>query len=392
MLEIKRTLLPELTHCASLYPVVTVLGPRQSGKTTLVKMAFPEKPYLNLEDPDIRSFAQIDPRQFLEQYPNGAILDEIQRVPMLLSYIQGLVDKKNSPGLFILSGSHQLPLQEEIMQSLAGRTAILHLMPLSLAELTAVSLDHDLDQQLLYGFYPRIYQHSIEPQRFYRDYIQTYVERDLKMMINIKDLDQFRRFLNLIATRVGQLMDYTQLANDLGISRHTIKAWISLLKASFIVTTLPPYFENLGKRIIKSSKLYFNDVGLVCYLLGIRHTEHLLNHPLRGYLFENLVVNEISKFLSNAGEEPLLYFYRDNNQLEVDLVFQHGIDLIAIEIKSAKTFNQDFLKNLTQFQALLPPSYTLKTYLIYSGEHEQKVFDHQVLNYRHSSQIFEESE
>jgi predicted AAA+ superfamily ATPase len=386
MLQIERALLPELIRSASSYPVVSLLGPRQSGKTTLVKKAFPNKPYLSLEDHDVRSFATEDPRQFLAQYPDGAILDEVQRAPTLLSYIQGIVDEQNRPGLVILSGSHQLSLQAEISQSLAGRTGILHLMPLSLAELKAASLEQSLDQQLFYGFYPRIYQHHIEPQRFYRDYLQTYVERDVKMMINIKDLDQFRRFLNLAATRIGQLVDYTSLANDLGLSRNTIKEWISLLKESFIITALPPYFENLGKRIIKSSKLYFNDVGLACHLLGIRTTEHLVNHPLRGYLFENLVVTEISKSLLNRGEETLLYFYRDSNRLEVDVVFQHGLDLIAIEIKSSSTFNKDFLNGLTRFQALVTPQ-PLKSYLIYSGDHQQKVHDHQVLNYNHAAEV-----
>lgn len=386
MLQIARTLLPELLRSAASYPVVSILGPRQAGKTTLVKMAFPHKPYVSLEDPDIRSFAIEDPREFLAQYPEGAILDEVQRVPMLLSYIQGIVDAQNALGLFILSGSHQLSLQAEISQSLAGRTGILHLMPLSLAELKSAHLEQALDPQLFSGFYPRIYQYAIEPQRFYRDYLQTYVERDVKMLINIKDLDQFRRFLNLCAARIGQLVDYTALANELGISRQTIKEWLSLLKASFIMTTLPPYFENLGKRIIKSSKLYFNDVGLACHLLGIRSTEQLIHHPLRGYLFENLVVNEVSKSLLNRGEETPLYFYRDSNGLEVDIVFQQGLELVAIEIKSSTTFNKHFLNGLTRFKALVATQ-NLKTYVVYTGEHQQKVQGHQVLNYRNMQEM-----
>ncbi len=388
MIEIKRTIFQELMDSAGSYPVVTVIGPRQSGKTTLVRMAFPNKTYVSLENPDIRSFALEDPRQFLEQYSDGAIIDEIQRVPSLLSYLQEIVDAQDRTGLFILTGSHQLLLQEEITQSLAGRTGILRLLPLSLQELEQIGINHNLDEQLFYGFYPRIYKHSIQPQRFYRDYVQTYIERDVKLMVNIKELNQFQRFLSLCATRIGQLIDYTHLANELGISRHTVKTWLSILKASFIIDMLPPYFENLGKRIIKSSKLYFNDVGLACYLLGIRSAEHILHHPLRGSLFENLVISEITKQRLNKGEESSLYFYRNNNQVEVDLIFQQGLDLIAVEIKSSKTFHKDFLKGLIYFKELAA-QYQVKGYLVYSGDHEQKLGDVHVLNYNNVEKINE---
>lgn len=381
MNEIKRNITNELITTAASYPVVTVIGPRQSGKTTLVRSAFPNKTYVNLEDPDVRSFAIADPRQFLAKYPNGAIIDEIQRVPSLLSYIQGIVDNKESLGFFILTGSHQLSLQAEVSQSLAGRTGILHLMPLSLTELKQQSCEYDLNNQLYYGFYPRIYKYNIEPQRFYRDYVQTYIERDIKLILNVKDLDQFQRFVRLCATRIGQLIDYSQMANDLGLSRHTVKKWLSILKASFIITTLPPYFENLGKRIIKSSKLYFNDVGLACYLLGIRSSEQVANHPLRGSLFENLVINEITKNNLNKGNELSLYFYRDSNQLEVDLIYQNGAKLITIEIKSSQTFNIKFVKGLNKFKDIAN-QYTISSYLIYSGEYEQVIDNIQVLNYK----------
>ncbi len=380
---------PELLASAASYPVVTILGPRQSGKTTLSKATFPNKTYVNLEEPDIRSFAETDPRHFLEQYPDGAILDEIQRVPTLLSYIQAIVDKLEDVGIFILTGSHQLSLAEEITQSLAGRTGILHLMPLSLHELQQASLTYDLDQQLVTGFYPRIYKYNIEPQRFYRDYVQTYIERDVKMLLNLKNLDQFQRLLSLCATRIGQTIDYTQMSNALGISRHTVKEWLSILKASFIITTLPPYFENLGKRITKSSKLYFNDVGLACYMLGIRDANQVAHHPLRGCLFENLVVNEVSKLLLNKGEETQLYFYRDSNQLEVDLLFQQGLSLIAIEIKSSKTFSKEFLKGLLKFKSIAK-KHNVVEYIVYSGDHEQMVNDCRVINYNNIKNISSE--
>ena len=386
MLELIRTIKSELISCAASYPVVTILGSRQSGKTTLVKSTFSDKTYVNLEEPDLRQFAQSDPRSFLSQYPNGAILDEIQRVPELLSYIQVIVDKTEELGLFILTGSYQLQLQAGIAQSLAGRTGILHLMPLSLSELVPLHLNARLDTQLLYGFYPRIYKHNIAPQRFYRDYVQTYLERDVRMLINIRDFEQFQRFLSLCATRIGQLIDYTQMANELGISRHTIKQWLSILKASFVVTTLSPYFENLGKRITKSSKLYFNDVGLACYLLGIQSAEQIAHHPLRGYLFENLVVNEVTKLLLNQGKQVPLYFYRDSNQLEVDLLFQWGTSLVAIEIKSSSTFSQSFLSGLKKFASLKKT--TVESYIVYSGDHEQNIHDCQVLNYRNIPKAF----
>jgi uncharacterized protein len=385
-INIKRSIMTELLISAASYPVVTIIGPRQSGKTTLSKSTFPQKIYVNLEDPDIRCFATEDPRAFLAGYPDGAIIDEIQRVPELLSYIQGIVDAQEDLGLFILTGSHQLLLQKEISQSLAGRTGILHLMPFSMHELQQAGLEQSLDQQLFYGFYPRIYKDRIEPQRFYRDYVQTYIERDLKLMIKLKDLDQFQRFLSLCATRLGQTIDYTHFANALGMSRHTIKEWLSLLKASFIITTLPPYFKNFGKRIVKSSKLYFNDVGLVCYLLGIRTQEQVVHHPLRGPLFENLVINEVMKTQYNYGQETSLYFYRDSQQSEVDLLFQKGLELIAMEIKSSQTFHPSFLKGLAKLKSLIKGS-PLKGYLIYSGEHEQKVHHYQVLNYKHINNV-----
>lgn len=381
MTDIKREILPELLATAKSYPVLTVIGPRQSGKTTLVKSAFPDKAYVSLEDPDILSIAQEDPRSFLEQYKDGVIIDEIQRLPQLLSYIQGIVDSKEVLGFYVLTGSHQLSLQSEISQSLAGRTGILNLMPFSIHELEQVGLDKTIDQQIFCGFYPRIYKYDLEPHRFYRDYVKTYLERDVKLIINIRDLEQFQRFLKLCATRVGQLIDYTQMANDLGISRHTIKEWLSILKASFIIDTLPPYFENLGKRIIKSSKLYFNDVGLACYLLGIRNVTEIAHHPLRGSLFENLVVSDLSKHYLNKGEDAQFYFYRDSNQLEVDLIIPKALELIAIEIKSTATFSSHLMKALKKFTERAS-KYTVSGYLVYSGQQQQTIQDFKLINYK----------
>jgi uncharacterized protein len=376
----KRDIEQEVRAGAASYPIMTVIGPRQSGKTTLAKAVFKHKPYVNLEDPDEREFALSDPKRFLAQFNRGAVLDEIQRVPELLSYLQVLVDERNDKGLFILTGSHQLSLQQGISQSLAGRTGILHLFPLSLHELAKADQSLSLEQQIFFGGYPRIYQQKITPQRFYRDYVQTYIERDVKLLINIKDLDQFQRFLYLCAARTGSLVDYTAMANDLGIARKTITEWLSVLKASFIIYSLPPYFENFGKRVIKSSKLYFTDVGLASYLLGIQQPEQIIRHPLRGELFENLVLTELVKTLQNKGQEARLYFYRDSNQNEVDIVFQYQGKLQALEIKSTQTFRKLLLKNLERFKALTK-NIVLQNTLIYAGDREQMVGDIQVLNY-----------
>lgn len=383
---IQREIMPELLASSHSYPVVTILGPRQSGKTTLAKLAFPSKSYINLEAPDERHLAASDPRGFLERFPDGAILDEIQRIPELLSYLQPIVDEKKQNGLFILTGSHQLELQESITQSLAGRTGILHLYPLSLSELGQLANGFSLDEQLMHGGYPRIYEHRISPLRFYRDYTQTYLERDLKQIIQVKDLDQFQRFLYLCAARVGCFMDYTSLSNELGVSRHTVKHWISVLKASFLLVTLPPYFENLGKQMIKSSKLYFADVGLLCYLLGIREAIQLERHPLRGMVFENLVILEMIKNDLNRGVEPRLFYYRDNHQNEVDVVRPYGNDLMAIEIKSSRTFSKNFLGPVEKFKARVK-NRRVNTVIVYSGDQEQMIQGTQLINYQHLKQL-----
>ncbi len=384
---IERDLGEELVLMANSYPVVTVLGPRQSGKTTLVKALFPTKPYISLENLDDRSFAENDPRSFLEKFPDGAILDEIQRLPMLLSYIQGIVDNSNRKGLFILTGSHQLELHESISQSLAGRTAILKLLPLSYTELKSQNITNSLDGYMLQGMYPRIYKDNINPTKFYRDYIQTYIERDVRKMLNIKDLSLFQHFLKLCAGRIGQIFNSSSLGNELGISHNTVQNWLSILEASFIIFRLQPYFENFGKRLIKSPKIYFNDVGLASYLLDITSKEQLSRDPLRGNLVENFVISEFLKQRLNHGYEPGMYFYRESNLNEVDLIFKLGNNLIPIEIKASKTFNTDFLKGLKYFKSIVDKRCPLG-FVIYAGEQEQKIDIFQVFNYQNIDKAF----
>jgi predicted AAA+ superfamily ATPase len=382
----KRDVSKELEDLAKGYPVVTVIGPRQSGKTTLVQYIFPKKPYVNLEEIDVREMAIGDPRRFLEQFPEGAILDEIQRVPTLLSYIQVIVDKNDKKGMFILTGSHQLQLHEAISQSLAGRTALLSLFPLSLHELQGAGVDLTLDPLLLKGGYPRIYKDQLDPTKAYRSYFQTYVERDVRLLIQVKDLMQFERFIRICAGRIGQILNLEEIGGEVGISSHTVKHWISILEASFLIFRLQPYFENFGKRIIKSPKLYFTDTGLAAYLLGIENVVQMSRDPLRGHLMENLVVLELMKTRLNQGLDPELYYYRDVQQNEVDLIFKKGHELVPIEIKSSKTYHADFLKNLHFFQNLVGERAS-HGYLVYGGEQEQRIHSNEVLNYQHASRI-----
>lgn len=380
-----RELEAELQALAKDYPVVTLMGPRQSGKTTMVQHAFGDKEYVNLESPDIRRMAIEDPRGFLEQFPNGVILDEIQRTPELLSYLQPLVDQKEKKGMFILTGSHQLELQEAISQSLAGRTALLTLLPMSFSELTAAGFTPSVDEWMLKGGYPRIYKDQLDPTKAYRNYFQTYVERDLRQLIQVKNLMQFERFVQILAGRIGQILNMEEIGGEVGISSHTVKEWISLLEASFIVFRLPPYFENFGKRIIKSPKLYFYDVGLAACLLGIQTQLQLSRDPLRGNLFENAVLLELKKHQLNRGCDPSLFYYRDQQKNEIDVLYKKGHELVPIEIKSSKTYHTDFTNRLRYFQSLVGER-ARKAFLIYAGEAEQKVQTIHVLNFAHAIQ------
>lgn len=321
-----------------------------------------------------------DPRSFFEKFKEGAILDEIQRAPQLLSYLQVLVDEMDKKGHFILTGSHQLELQEAIAQSLAGRTALLTLYPMSLQELSDAGYHKTLNEYLLLGGYPRIFKDQLDPYKAYRNYFQTYVERDLKQLIHVKDLGQFQRFVRLIAGRIGQLLNAESLANDVGVTSHTIKHWVSVLEASYILIRLYPYYENFGKRIIKSPKIYFSDVGLASYLLGIETVSQMDRDPLRGHLVENLIFLELLKARVNKGLDPQLYFFRDTHGHEVDFIFQRGHELLPIEAKASKTFNTQFVKNIHFFQKLAPER-TEKGAIIYDSPVEETFQNIQLVPY-----------
>ncbi len=356
MTDIRRQLLPTLLQRAGQFPVVTLTGPRQSGKTTLCRMAFPDLPYANLEQPDVREFARADPVGFLAQYPRGAIIDEVQRLPELLSWVQVLVDGRPGNGQFILTGSHQFELMQSITQSLAGRTALLRLLPLSINELRQAGLDTATDWLLLAGGYPRIHAQGLPPSVVLGDYFETYVERDLRQLIELRQLREFRRFVQMCAGRVGNLLNVQSLAADVGVSGHTARAWISLLEASYVVYLLPPWFQNLGKRLTKSAKLYFYDVGLAAWLIGLRDSSQMAQHPMRGHLFENLIVMEFIKHFEHHGRHQQPHFYRDSHGVEVDLVLQHGAGadpLGLVEIKSGQTYHEDFARSLHRVEQVL---------------------------------------
>lgn len=386
----KRQLTAELVEMMDYYPIVTIIGPRQSGKSTLVRTLYPKFPYVSLENPDDRRLAAADPRAFLERFPDGAIIDEVQRYPEILSYLQGSVDERKQNGLFILTGSHQLALHEAITQSLAGRTAILKLLPLSMSELAQKHTTYTLDEYLFNGSYPRLYQSHIPPVKFYRDYTQTYLERDVRQMVQVKDLSLFQQFLHLCAGYIGQLINHDTLSSALGVSASTIKHWLLILEASFIIFQLVPYYENFGKRIIKSRKLYFYDVGLACYLLDLTASKQIQYSPHRGNLVENFVILEILKNHLNKGLEPSMYFYRDSNKNEVDLILKSGQLLLPIEIKSSKTYTSSFIKGLTYFKNLVQQRCETG-YLIYAGSQEQRLGIFHLINFAHVERVSQES-
>ncbi len=366
---ITRDMEKELIQCAAEYPVVTILGPRQSGKTTLVRMTFPQKTYFSLEEPDIRLAAEADPRGFLSRVDKGGILDEVQRLPALLSYIQGIVDKTGQAGQFILTGSHQPRLHEAISQSLAGRTAMLTLWPFSLSELRRYKPSWSPFELVVKGCFPRLHKENLGSRRFYNGYIQTYVERDVRALIQVRDLTQFQQFLTLLAGRVGQIVNLASLSSDVGVSSKTIRNWLSVLKASYIIFELPPFFENIRKRVIKSPKIYFTDTGLVAFLLGIHTEKQALRDPLRGSLYENLVITEIVKGALNRGIRPEIYFFRDSHGNEVDLLIREKGKLFPVEIKSAATFSTDFVKGLEKFKSLAGERVAAGA-VLYNGEQE----------------------
>ncbi len=351
---VQRTIAPLLGELFRRYPFVTVTGPRQSGKTTLCRTALPDLAYVNLESPNHRQFAEEDPKRFIATWPGGVILDEIQRVPSLLSWLQVFADDHGGNGLFVLTGSGQFLLSDRIDQSLAGRTALLRLLPFSLDELRSTGAATGVDDLLFTGFYPRIHAQQLDPTQALGDYVETYVERDVRRMLEIRNLDAFQRFVRLCAGRIAQLLNLASLGADAGVTHTTARHWLSVLEASYIVFRLPPYHGNLSKRLVKSPKLYFHDVGLASRLLGIESVRQIRTHPLRGALFENAVVAEALKHGYNRGRRPELSFFRDSRGLECDLLYPSGGRLAAIEIKSGATIASDWFTALGRVMPLLP--------------------------------------
>lgn len=357
----------KIVSLASAFKAVAIIGPRQSGKTTLTKFVFPDKPYVSLENPESRSFALEDPRGFLGQFPDGAILDEIQRTPELLSWLQQRLDEDPRNGTFILTGSNNFLLIEKISQSLAGRVAYLDLLPFSQGELKNLTVDN-LNHEMLYGGYPSIRAQGVPPEDWFPNYVRTYVERDVRQIKNLDNLLAFERLLSLCAARAGQLLNYSNLSVELGVDVKTVKSWIGILQASYLVYLLPPYFKNYSKRVVKTPKLYFLDTGLLCHLLRIESVDVLSNHPQRGEIFENYIITELLKNRFNQGKQPNLYFWRDRPGLEVDVLIDKGTSIHPIEIKSGQTITSSYFKNLRKWMDL---SGETSGSVIYAGSQPQ---------------------
>lgn len=369
------------------FPIVTITGPRQSGKTTIAKAIFRDKPYASLEEPDVRLAAREDPRSFLERFPDGAVLDEVQRCPEILSYLQSIVDADGRMGLYLLTGSQQFGLLSGISQSLAGRTAFVELLPFSLNELAeADKQPQNLDQMLFTGGYPPLYDRDVSVRAWFSAYVMAYIERDVRQVLKIQDLETFQRFVRLCAGRTGQLLNFSSLAADCGITHNTAKSWISVLEASYIIFLLHPYHANFNKRLIKAPKLYFYDAGLASWLIGIQTPEQVATHPLRGSIFETFVVAEWIKAFLNSGEQPAFYFWRDSNGVEVDILVERGGRIMPIEIKSGKTVATDFFSGLEKWMALVGGKAT-EPALVYGGEESYTHKGIRVLGWRHLPRV-----
>ena len=388
---IPRTLAPTLLRLAKGFPVLTLTGPRQSGKTTLCKATFPHLTYVSLEAPDTRRYAREDPRGFLSSLASGAILDEIQRAPELTSYLQVMVDEDPSPGRFVLTGSEHLSLTAATSQSLAGRTAVVHLLPLDQAELRAAGHgDDDLLTRLWRGGYPALYDRDVEVGHWLSAYEAMYVERDLRQVLKVGGLEAFQAFMGLCAGHAGRVVNLSALGGDAGVSHNTARAWISVLEASFLTFALRPWSRNLGKRLVRRPKLYFWDTGLLCHLLGIREPRELQRHPLRGAIFENMVVAEMARAAHHQGLRPRMWFYRDQRKLEVNLLVERGAELLAIEAKSGQTIGGDFFAGLAAFAALRrqsEPTAQTRCVLVYGGEAAQRRTSGEALPWRQLDSI-----
>ena len=376
-----------LKQLAKGFPIITVTGPRQSGKSTLVKEVFPEKEYVSFENSAIRRQAEKDPQDFLTQFRNGAIIDEVQRIPDIFSYLQVLVDEKKEVGLFILTGSNQFEYMQNLTQSLAGRTAILKLLPFSYSEIYGEN-KINLDEMLLCGFYPAIFDKNLSIKDFYPPYVTTYLERDVRQISNITNLSLFQDFLELCAGRTGQILNKNSLANEVGVSQPTITEWLTVLEASFIIYRMRPFFKNLKKRVVKAPKLYFFDTGLVCNLLNIETPEQLKRHPLRGAIFETFVVSELLKYRYHQGQRSNYYFYRDSSMNEVDVIIDTGYGPVPLEIKSGMTINDSFFKGLNFFRKLT--GRFKNSGLVYGGDWNHKYLDYQIRDYTKIYEMYDE--
>ncbi len=365
---INRTAEKELKALSGQFKAVALIGPRQSGKTTLAKHVFRDKAYVSLENPDERQFALVDPRGFLSRFPDGAVLDEVQRTPEIFSYLQQILDEDKTPGKFILTGSNNFLLQESISQSLAGRIAYLILLPFSLSELQLDNLT-DEKQYIFKGSYPPVYDQPVDPSKWYANYIQTYIERDVRQIKNINDLSTFDRVLRLLAGRTGQLLNLNNLSIEAGVDGKTIASWLGILESSFIIHRLLPFYKNFNKRIVKTAKLYFYDTGIACSLLGIKSVEQLLYHPLAGNLFENMIISELLKIKYNNAKSDNLFFWRNNTGNEVDIIIDSPNGLYPVEIKSGRTITTDFFKGLLYWQKI---SKQQSGSIIYTGDIYQK--------------------
>jgi len=377
---INRKLSKSINESTKGFPVITITGPRQSGKTTFAKMMFPDYDYVTLEDPDMREYAISDPKDFINKYFNKVIIDEFQRVPQLTSYLQSHIDTINDPWMYILTGSNQFEYLHSVSQTLAGRTAILKLLPFSYDEIySGNKTEPSIYDVMIKGWYPRIFDKELQYSTFYKSYFETYIQRDVRSIINVQNLDDFQRFVRLCAGRTGQIVNFSNIANEVGVTYQTIKGWISILQASYIVELLYPYHKNYNKRITKSPKLYFLDTGLACSLIGINKPEHLETHPLRGEIFETFVLSELLKKKYNRNLVSNLYFFRDSNNNEIDFLIESGNGLIPIEVKLNTTPRKIHFKNIEYFNKISDD--IIENYLVYSGSVNDHRYNCNIVGY-----------